>query len=50
MHISGCLDNENGAPVPYSFVAGDAVSNSGMSSAIKNGTWAGNSCFRSHLE
>ena len=34
MHISGCFDNENGAPVPGSFAAGRAVSNRGEGSAM----------------
>ena len=50
MHISGCFDNENGAPVPGSFSAGDAVSNRGIGSAMKNEAKTGNSCLGSHLE
>ena len=50
MHISGCFDNENGAPVPGGFAAGDAVSNRGMSSAMKIEAKAGNSCLGSHLK
>ena len=34
MHISGCFDNENGAPVRGSFAAGDVVSNRCRQSAI----------------
>ena len=36
MHISGCFDNENGAPVPDSFVAGDVLSNREFQSAMRN--------------
>ena len=50
MHISGCFDNENGAPVPGSFAAGNAVANSGMSSAMKIEAKAGNSYLRPHLK
>ena len=50
MHSSGCFDNENGAPVPDSFVAGDAVSNSAVGSAIRNEAKAGNTFLRSHLK
>ena len=49
MHISGCFDNKNGAPVPGGFAAGCAASNSGVSSAMKIGAKAGNSCLGSHL-
>ena len=48
MHISGCFDNENGAPVPDSFVAGDAVSNSAVSSAMKKRDKVTNSCLGAH--
>ena len=50
MRISGCFDNENGAPVPGGLAAGTAVSNSGMSSAMKIEAKAGNSYLRSHLK
>ena len=36
MHISGCFDNENGAPVPGGVATEDVVSNRGKSSAMKN--------------
>ena len=50
MHISGCFDNENGAPVPGGFAAGEAVSNSAVSSAMRNEAKAGNAYLRSHLK
>ena len=51
MHISGCFDNENGAPVPGGFAAADAVSNRGVSSAMRNGGGkAGNSYEHLHLK
>ena len=34
MHISGCFDNENGAPVPGGFAAGEAVSNRAVKCAM----------------
>ena len=50
MHISGCFDNENGAPVPDGFVAGVEVSNSAISSAMRNEAKAVNTFLRSHLK
>ena len=50
MQISGCFDNENGAPVPGSFVAGDAVSNSAVGGAMSNEAKARNTYLRSHLK
>ena len=50
MHISGCFGNENGAPVPGGFAAGDAVSNSAVRSAMRNEAKARNSYLRLHLK
>ena len=50
MHISDRFDNENGAPVPDGFVAGDIASNSGLSSAMRNKDRSGNSYLRLHLK
>jgi thioredoxin reductase len=50
VHISGCFDNENGAPVPGGFAAGDAVSNRAVSSAMRKGDKVANSCLGSHLK
>ena len=50
MHISGCFDNDNEAPVPGGFAAGDVVSNRQAGSAMKNGRALVNSHARLHME
>ena len=49
VHISGCFDNENGAPVPGSNAAGGGVSNLGINSAMRKVRKANNRFVRSSL-